>query len=360
MKYVSFLKLLCFCVVCAFLATSCVKEGPMGPAGADGEDGQDGMNGVDGNVSCLACHNSDNIESIQGQFAMSGHYAGEAAVAYAGAQARCAPCHSHEQFVQYAELGGVAGDISSPSAWKCNTCHGLHETFETTDYALRLNEPVVAQFDKSTVLDMKGNSNLCANCHQTRTPSPVDEEQKARDGSVIDEAGNGMFAITSTHYGPHHGPQSNLLAGVGFAEIQGSVSYPSVGNSVHLKEEASCTGCHMGEFGNGGGGHSWHPSLDACNTCHETADFNYRGRQTDVATKLTQLREKLIEFGVVEGNEEEGFEPVVGTYPMVLAQAYFNWIGLVEDRSLGVHNPHYINALLINTLEALDTYQPAN
>jgi hypothetical protein len=43
---------------------------------------------------------------------------------------------------------------------------------------------------------------------------------------------------------------------------------------------------------------------------------------------------------------------------MVLARAYYNWIGLVEDRSLGVHNPKYISALLINTLEALNAYQP--
>ncbi len=347
MKYVSFLKLICFGVVCAFLATSCVKEGPMGPSGADGADGSDGMDGVDGNVSCLACHNSDNIESIQGQFAMSVHSAGAIAVDYAGSRASCSPCHSHEQFVQYAELGQVAGDITNPTAWKCNTCHGLHETFETTDYALRLNDPVVAASDKVTVLDMLGNSNLCANCHQTRTAEPN-----------VATPGAETFRIASTHYGPHHGPQANLVAGVGFAEIEGSVSYPDPNSSYHLNETASCTGCHMGEFGNGGGGHSFNPSLNACNTCHETESFNYGGRQSDVAAKLDQIKEKLIEFGVVEGDEEDGYHPVPGTYPIELARAYFNWIGIEEDRSLGVHNPRYINALLINTLEALNAYQP--
>jgi len=44
---------------------------------------------------------------------------------------------------------------------------------------------------------------------------------------------------------------------------------------------------------------------------------------------------------------------VVGTYPMAHAQAFFNWIGLEEDRSLGVHNPQYVNALLTNSIEAL-------
>ncbi|MBW6534953.1 MAG: NapC/NirT family cytochrome c [Mariniphaga sp.] len=346
MRYVSFLKLICFGVLCAFLATSCVKEGPMGPQGADGSDGSDGMDGVDGNVSCLACHNSDNIESIQGQFAMSVHSAGAIAVDYAGSRASCSPCHSHEQFVQYAELGQVAGDITNPTAWKCNTCHGLHETFETTDYALRLDEPVIGLFDKVTVLDMKGNSNLCANCHQSRAGDPLASNPSAT-----------TFNVTA-RTGPHHGPQANLVAGVGFAEIEGSVSYPEPNSSYHLNETASCTGCHMGEFGNRSGGHSWIPSLNNCNTCHETENYNYGGRQTDVALKLDQIRDKLVELGVMTGDAEAGFSVVPGSYPIVLARAYFNWIGIEEDRSLGVHNPRYISALLINTLEALNAYQP--
>ena len=69
---------------------------------------------------------------------------------------------------------------------------------------------------------------------------------------------------------------------------------------------------------------------------------------------LVQLRDRLVELGVVEYVEEDGaYEPVVGTYPMVQARAFFNWIGLEEDRSLGVHNPKYVKALLLNSIEAL-------
>ena len=344
MKYVSFFKLICFGVVCAFLATSCVKEGPMGPSGADGADGSDGMDGVDGNVSCLACHNSDNIESIQGQFAMSVHSAGAIAVDYAGSRASCSPCHSHEQFVQFAELGQVAGDISNPTAWKCNTCHGLHKTFETTDYALRLADPVVAAFDNETVLDMQGNSNLCAVCHQTR-----------RAGPSITNPGEETFRISSPHYGPHYGSQSNVLAGVGFEEIPGSVPYPEAGSAPHLTQ-ASCTGCHMDDFSAGQGGHSFNPSLQACNDCHSTSvdDFNYGGKQTQVYNLLTELRDKLIDLGVVSGNDEEGYHVNTGTFPSLHAQAFFNWKGLKDDRSLGAHNPKYVVALLMNTIEALE------
>ena len=38
---------------------------------------------------------------------------------------------------------------------------------------------------------------------------------------------------------------------------------------------------------------------------------------------------------------------------MAQAQAFFNWIGLTEDRSLGVHNSAYVEALLKNSIEAI-------
>ena len=76
MKYNSLLKLVLFGFICAFMATSCVKEGPMGPAGADGSDGSDGANGVDGKVSCLACHQGTNMEAKEAEFVMSAHNVG--------------------------------------------------------------------------------------------------------------------------------------------------------------------------------------------------------------------------------------------------------------------------------------------
>ena len=349
MKYNSVFKLILVAFMCAFIAASCTKEGPMGPAGANGTNGtngtngSDGRDGVDGQVTCLVCHSGTNMDSKKAEFAMSEHSVGAIAVDYAGGRQACAQCHSHEGFTQYAVFGSVLGDITNPSAWECSTCHGLHKTFESADYALRLDQPYVSYADASITMDLNGNSNLCGNCHQSR----VKEPNKAAPGET--------FKITSTHYGPHHGPQSNVLYGVGFAEIAGPVSYPAAASGKHL-ELASCVGCHMAPFSNKQGGHTYNPNLDACNTCHgaTNTDFNYGGVQTEVEEKLVALRDKLVELGVVVFVEaDNAYEPKVGTYPMVQAQAYFNWIGLEEDRSLGVHNPKYVKALLTNTLAAL-------
>jgi hypothetical protein len=348
MKYNSFLKIILFGFICAFIATSCVKEGPMGPAGADGTDGTNGANGrdgVDGKVTCQVCHSGTNMEAKQAEFAMSIHSSGAIAVDYAGGRASCARCHSHEGFTQFSVFGSVLGDITNPTAWKCNTCHGLHKSFEGEDYALRMIDPVVPIAAANGVMDLKGNNNLCGTCHQSRSAEP----NKDKPGE--------NYTLTVRTY-PHYSAQSNILFGNGLAEIPGSVAYPTKGTSNHLTM-ASCTGCHMPEVANRQGGHTFNPSLKSCNECHGANDlnFNYGGVQTDVKKQLDELRDKLLAIGVITETIEDGevhYSPKPGSVPMVQAQAVYNYFGIKYDRSYGVHNPKYVKAILANSLDALN------
>lgn len=291
------------------------------------------------NVTCVVCHSDNNLESIANEFTLSQHSSGTIAVEYAGGRATCARCHSHEGFVQFAN-GLEAVDVANPNSWECSTCHGLHQIPDASDAALRLIEPIVSEFDSDIIMDLNGNSNLCANCHQSRRAEPN-----------ITNPGD-TFTITSTHYSSHHGPQANVVYGVGFAEIGGPVAYPTASSSYHLS--ASCTGCHMHEYNNSEGGHSFIASLDACNACHVTANFDYGGMQTEIQNLLAELRDLLITAGVLETDIDNGYIPVLGEHAMTLTQAFFNWMGLEEDRSLGVHNPRYVHALLINSINAID------
>jgi thiosulfate dehydrogenase len=43
-----------------------------------------------------------------------------------------------------------------------------------------------------------------------------------------------------------------------------------------------------------------------------------------------------------------------GTYPANIVAAMLNWQAIAEDRSLGLHNPAYVKAVLTNTLEAVE------
>lgn len=350
MKYNSFLKLILFGFICAFIATSCVKEGPVGPAGTDGKDGVDGTNGrdgADGQVTCLTCHSGTNMEAKQAEFAMSIHSSGAIAVDYAGGRASCARCHSHEGFTQFSVFNSVLGDITNPTAWKCNTCHGLHKSFEGKDYALRMTAPVVPIAPANGVMDLKGNSNLCGTCHQSRSAEP----NTAAPGTTFNQ---------SVRNYPHYSAQGNILYGNGLAEIKGSVTYPTKATSDHLTMNGgSCVGCHMGTFSARQGGHSFIPRVKACNDCHggtPIANYNYGGVQTDIKAKLDQLNKRLLELGLITETVVDGvveYAPKPGTVPMVHAQAVYNYFGVKYDRSYGVHNPKYVKAILQNTIEAL-------
>lgn len=322
------------------IAAGCTKEGPAGPAGQDGTDGTDG---VDGNASCIQCHTIEHMTAVEAQYAQSGHAAGNF-VGYAGGRKSCAMCHSDEGFRETQHTGAdtTAADIPIPTHIQCSTCHDFHQTldFENDgpDYAMRTNGPVeLVMFpDNPTTLDFNNNSNLCVNCHQPRTPAPT---------------GTGDFTITSTHWGPHHGPQGTMLQGIGGAEI--GVGYPEPGSSTHT--QVGCIGCHMAEYQEGEdggvGGHTWHVSVAACTQCHEGAtSTDINGKQTEIAGLLEDLKDALFTAGVVT---EEG-EPIVGTYPIVQAQAYYNYAGIMDDRSLGVHNPSYIKQLLTNSINAIN------
>lgn len=321
-------------------------------AACEGPAGADGLDGASGNATCMSCHSSDTKAGIEAQFAMSGHDAGKA-VGYSAYGASCASCHSHQGFIQLATLGSV-GSINNPTAWECSTCHGLHQTMEVTDYALRLSDAVTSIDGLKSTLDMNGNSNLCANCHQSRHEPPHLVE------------GETLYMIPE-HFGPHHGPQANILFGVGLAEISGDVEYPEDGSAKHMNP--SCVGCHMAEFNNvqgvggygqpieiGQGGHSFKPSQAACNDCHDSddSDFEYKGSKVDFNNKLIALRVELVRLGLVAGNDTDGYHAVEKVeFPLLQAEASFNWIALNEDSSHGVHNPVYINAILMNSIQAM-------
>ncbi len=331
-------RLILLLLVAAVALVGCEgDQGPAGPAGAPGADGSDGANGYTP-AMCLDCHNTAPDLEIQLAYATSGHKAGNY-VAYAGGREDCAQCHSKQGVIEFAVTGEVSGDVSDPASIDCAACHSVHPN----EFGVRLAGPFEMIWDDTYTLDLGDNSNLCANCHQSRRAEP----------NVSDPGTE--FAITNTHYGPHHGAQANVLEGVGFAEIAGTTAYPTPG-SGHLNAGMTCVACHMGDgYADGEGGHSWHTALASCQSCHMGADdFDVNGFQTATQAKLDQLRDRLVALGVVEYvAADEAYEPIVGTYPMVQAQAFFNWIGLEEDRSMGAHNPSYVEALLDNTIEAL-------
>jgi len=338
-------------------------EGPVGPAGADGVagvDGTDGTDGVDANSFCIECHTMDNKNTVKSQFATSSHGMGNYA-GYAGGRNGCAKCHSYQGAMETMLTGRdtTATGFDIPVAFKCDVCHEFHGSLDETDfpdYALRNNKPVTLHMDShATTIDLPGSGNLCAYCHQTRRAT-------AAFGS------GDSVNVTSTHWGGHHGPQGNILAGNGAYEVTGSMAISNSGHTTMV----GCSDCHMTKDDSRTdlGGHTWalkaedgYENIGACTTCHSGAtSFDVANIQSEVHALLEELHGMLVQYGLytAEGLHEGG-HPVKSSelgqkHTEQQAGAVFNYILFEEDRSSGVHNPAYTKAVLTNTVEMVKTW----
>jgi hypothetical protein len=357
-------------------------EGPEGIAGPTGPTGATGAAGEAGTTSCLSCHDSENQALKAAEFAASAHSSGAIAVDYAGGTASCARCHSHEGYLEFALTGDVASDIAHPSAWECSTCHELHTDFAADDYAFRLGDDVTLLTDE-TVTVAAGNNNTCVNCHQARrdvtgydnaiadgtfTRTFTGSDMAVYEHAAVGPAGSATYNLTmdtltvvfdvplathayinSTHAGPHHGPQGNVWHGV-----SGSVAgAPFAGHAD------GCVKCHMGPES----GHSFWPVEGNCTVCHDgtaaTAFATIETRMDDINDRMDAVGAALAAVhaihlddataGYVYGN----VHPVYASLPRAEFNAWFDFMLILEDRSMSAHNPNYVKALLDNAETAL-------
>lgn len=354
-------------VATSFMFFQCTSEYTpiVGPAGADGVDGVDGVDGADTSAdACIECHSNTHRDPIYSAYALSKHgiettmYDGSKLSQY-GNRENCAACHTNQGFIDRFLVGDIdlVGPYSAASdqAITCTSCHDVHRSFDFdndgNDYALRTLDPVALIIDPTTSIDVNndsdpmGYSNTCINCHQPRTPAPTPDA-------------DGNYAVTSTHWGPHHGPQGTFLYGLGGAILPGAM--PAVGDAGHAKG-ASCVSCHMGEpTAADNGGHTWNPTPNACLTCHDTEpeaseikDVNGITLDALRATLLTELQTKGFNVAGDATIFDADGNLVPGTYPLKVSQAAFNYILLMEDRSNGIHNPEYAIDLATNSIDAL-------
>jgi hypothetical protein len=314
--------------------------GPAGPAGPPGSAGPEGPQGEPGaaaemaDLTCTQCHTDTTlITGKKTAWSESRHGSGEAYVR--GTSADCAGCHSGGGFSARIAAGLNPDEVESgdpnPTRQDCRACHQIHTTYTIADFALETTDPVTFYVLPDVTYD-GGDGNLCVNCHQPRR--------------VFPEAEDGMITGITEHWGPHHGPQSAMLLGVaGAGEVEGSPS------THYQTVEDTCVGCHMGPDRV----HTYEPDIATCQTCHSGAeDFDINGVQTEVQAQLDELGNALVAAGVLSENSPEG-HPIVEEASENIAIALWNWIYIAhEDKSLGVHNPGYTQALLDEAFAALE------
>ncbi|MGE5479140.1 MAG: multiheme c-type cytochrome [Chloroflexota bacterium] len=318
----------------------------------EGPEGKPGTNGTNAAEGCTICHNnSTKMLSRQLQWAASLHATG---TAFARSTNQCAGCHTSDGFRETLMTGAdtTGGTIMNPTGQNCRTCHFVHRNYDSTDYELTTTAPVKLRINKDYAADVK-KGNLCVKCHQPRVPSPMVTLQTTND-----------IKFNNNRWGPHESVTSGIFFGQGVYRVAGSAPYPDGDQNPHKGVQNGCIGCHMGpSYGTQAGGHTMKMRYDnegsivdnvaACNVagCHSgLKNFDLDGVRTKVAADLKELHELLKGRGLVD---EEGLSVPGKTATAKEAGIVLNFMLIERDKSLGVHNPRLVKALLTNSIEAL-------
>jgi hypothetical protein len=269
--------------------------------------------------------------------------------------ASCAACHTSQGFLERIASGDIeaSATVEDPAPINCRTCHKIHTTYTAADYALTSTSPNGLLFNPGQgPVNFGAVGNLCSQCHQGRTLSPMPVP------------GGDDVTITSSRYGYHHGPQAQILAGVGAFEVGGNVVNGPMAHGNPGPNPKVCGTCHMASaFGSQSGGHTWkmkyvyhdeeEENIAGCGICHSTlVSFDHVGLQTLVEEKLEELAVELKRIGVMTSSGSSKS----GTWKADIAGAFVNWQMIEEDRSLGVHNPPYVVAILNTSIAKMKTY----
>lgn len=310
--------------------------------------------------NCFGCH-SGQMDAQQGEWANSIHASGNNVDYTNRGGSDCTACHNQQGFVEFINTGTLpAVPFSSVSAIGCFTCHNPHET---GDFSLRAMGAYTLL--NGVVFDYE-SGNLCANCHHSRT-----------DVRTI-----GDNQSVNSRYGPHYGPQGDMIAGTGGYEFPGEgYTFPSSPHANQVRE--ACVGCHMGNpqahDGYKIGGHSFNmvdeesgydlSGVCATAACHPgvstfdfTADFDYdndgviEGYRTEVEGMHDSLAVLLQNAGVLSG----AGVPLSGTIADGnIAGALYNYVFIKNDQSVGVHNFSYTRSLLEASIDYMNSVLPA-
>jgi hypothetical protein len=349
---------------------------------------------------CAYCHDSGTHHIFPEQWDASIH-AGVVDESGPGREA-CVQCHTGAGFAQYT-AGVPTTDPYFDVSYSPITCAGCHDPHNATNkFQLR---KVTAQILTYNSVDPKtailkdvtnaGMGTMCINCHRSRT-----------------EANASLVASISSRFGPHYGPQGDMLLGNNMLELGGVALKKS--NHYGFAPDL-CVTCHMyrgnavtGTTVNQWGGHSFSMStfkkdangnflvgtdgrritdqdnMQACAQCHGTTfgtsfkdvKFFYNGNgdhdnngvveglQKEVKGMYTKIMDKLIATipGVAKSTsygyyKEDGtfygFPVPATAWTKANLSAYWNAITANQDKSGGIHNPKYVITALKGAMASI-------
>ncbi|MGA7721032.1 MAG: multiheme c-type cytochrome [Ignavibacteriaceae bacterium] len=301
---------------------------------------------------CLQCHDDPTHHMIGAYYNASNH----ATMPLAGSEATstsCFPCHSGSAYFKYSQNQSTPV-YSLSDASQDITCAACHDPHISTNYGLRL---VSVTLKNGYTVSTGGNGQLCMTCHQARVNTATYITTSAP-----------YYGFTN-RFGPHHGPQSDMLLG------QNAYQYGDssiTGLNTHAGLTDACVTCHMQTRGPNSN-HQWNMSdstgdyVTICKSCHgqsitkfddikASADWDGNGKIEGVQTEVQGLLNKLAALlpkdgtGAVVSMLTDSLK--VKGRPNIV-QGIYTYYFVTSDGSLGIHNANYTVAILQKALNAL-------
>lgn len=261
----------------------------------------------------------------------------------------CVGCHTGTGFTARMQ-GATPGTTYAPI--NCQTCHDPHGMTTPDGAAHQLRNLSAVTLADGTVINSGGTGMLCMNCHQARVNAST---------YVPTTAG-------SAHFGPHDGPQSDMLAGA-----NGYTYGHSIPSSAHGSvADNSCVTCHAQTVAATDpgflnvGGHTFLASwtdpttknkvqlVGACQGCHGQSlttfdfplmDYNDDGVIEGVQTEVQHLLDQLSTMLPPVGQPKTSLT-IDATWTQSQLAAAYNWQFVNNDGSRGIHNTAYAVGLL--------------
>ncbi len=297
--------------------------------------------------TCVQCHSAATHHIKGKEWNNSAH---AITTADPAGNASCVGCHTNNGFID--RINGVGPADLTYDAITCQTCHEPHGQTTPSGNAHLVRTLASVTLNDGTKVTNAGFGTLCMNCHQSR-------RNAAKYASTT--AG-------SSHFGPHEGPQADMLIGT-----NGFTYGKDIPTSAHQYIVAdTCVGCHTQQPASTDaalglvGGHTFKMSFSgnatvpavqmtgACQTCHgpEVTTFNFPlmdydgdgvidGAQTEVQHLLDQLALMLPPVG-----EAKISLNIDSSWTQPQLEAAYNYLFVQKDGSLGVHNMAYTIGLL--------------
>jgi hypothetical protein len=352
----------------AFASIGC--ENCHGPGGGNHAlNGDTNMISISYNAGlCGQCHDSPPHHSIYAQWtnALHSHVVWSSSFAQnSGAPGfefnglgNCIRCHDGRGYVNFTKGIGTntVGMIqASQEMISCQACHDPHGN--ANDHWLRhmasSSDTLANGYHYNA-----GYGNTCLDCHKNRTDNAVTVQTR----------------VNSSHWGPHHSVQGDIL----FGQNAASFGFPYISGS-HRNISNLCIQCHMAPTADTGtpswnkvGEHSFnmadeennYDNVNGCLGCHPGVtgfdDFmapeDYDGNnqiqswEDEMNGCIRNMRIALPPTGI----DSVAWQLVAAdSFNVDLRKAYWNYLLLSNDGSHGLHNPFFYVSVYQQTMPHL-------